>query len=202
MTRAFGKRIRVVVGRAGQEGVEIGGGLRISYKITKTDGAEPNVAQVSVWGLSQETAEATRERDTLIQVYAGYGEQEWLLFLGAVTRSATTRDGVETVTEIESGKASLGGAPLSKTLTGQQGLGDVLKIASDGLGALGVDVSQVEGVVNAPRGISLSGDPAAVLNKLTRANRLDWTIEDGIVRFIPRGSRATRRRCCSRQTRG
>jgi len=191
MARAFGKRIRVVVGRAGEQGVELGGGLRVSFAVNKNDGPEPNTAKVSVWGLSQETAERTRERDTLMQIYAGYGDQEWLVFLGAVTRSATTRDGVEVKTDLESGKPTVGGGALSVSLPGQQQLTDVLQIASKGLNALGVDTGDVSGVIRSPRGVTLAGDPAAVLNKLTRANGLDWTVEDGVVRFIRRGEPAS-----------
>lgn len=187
MTRAFSKVIRTVVGRAGEEGVELTNPLAQRFRVTLNDGPEPNAAQLTVWGLAQETAERTRERDTLLQIYAGYGETEWLLFLGALTRSATVRDGVDVTTELESGKATVGGSAVSQTLAGQQQLADVLEITSRGLNALGIDTSQVSGPINAPRGVSVAGDPATVLNRLTRANRLDWFVENGIVRFVPRG---------------
>lgn len=187
MTTYFNKRVRVVVGVAGQEGVELTG-LRVAFKVRKQDLSSPNTAEVSVWGLDQETRELTRIPNTLVQIFAGYGDLAPLIFLGAVTRSETQRDGVEVVTKLESGKPTPAVSPLGKTFSGQQVLKDMLGEAAGGLQAIGLDLDKVPDTpINAPRGVTLSGDPYKVLNRLTRANNLDWTIEDGIVRVLPRG---------------
>lgn len=187
MSRQFGRVARAIVGKPGQPGRLIDG-LRISFKVTKDDGSVPNTAEVKVWNLGPVSQAATREPNSIIQLFAGYGEQVPLLFLGAITGSKTESDGTDVITTIRSGKATTGTGALSQTFKGQQGLKDMLGKASEPLEALGLDLEAVTDTkINAPRGVVLSGDPTDVLNKLTRANNLDWFIEDGTVRVVPKG---------------
>lgn len=188
MSRAFDARIRVLIGPPGRPGRAIEG-LRIAFTVEKDDAPDvANRAEVKIYNLAKGSRDATREPNALIQVFAGYRDALNLVFLGAITRSVTDDDGTDIITTVTSERDTVGKGTLSTTLKGQQKLKDVLKAATAPLEAAGIDLSAVEdGVVNAPRGVVLSGPPGQVLNKLTRANNLDWFVEDGVVRVVPRG---------------
>lgn len=187
MSQIFNRTYRLVFGLAGQPGAQITG-LRVAFKVEKHDGASANTATIKVWNLSKTTRELAQQSNAIVQLFAGYGDNAPLIFLGAITRVTEEDDGVNSVTTIHSGKATTGAAPLSTTINGQAFARDVLGKAIEPLQAIGVDVTAVPNKpIAAPRGITLSGEPGAVLNKLTRANNLDWWIEDGVVTVAPRG---------------
>jgi len=188
MSRIFGRTYRLVIGKSGQRGVEITG-LRISFRVEKFDGSTPNVGEIKVWNLSQTTRALAREPDTLVQLYAGYQDVTPLIFLGAVTRVSVEDDGVDSVTTITSGKQTTQALPIAQSFKGQQKLGGLLTKVAERYAPEGVDLSAIQDIpASGPRGITLSGEPTDVLNKLTRANNLDWFIEDGIVKVVPRGA--------------
>lgn len=185
--RIIDRRIRVVVGKPGEQGFEITD-LRTSFKIKKNEGSKPNTAEITIYNLSRQSAEKTRGADLVVQVFAGYGDVTPLIFLGAVTRSATTNEGTETITKIESGKALVKTPPVAKTFKGTQKLTGILGAIAEPLEGIVTDLTGVPDVnVSAPRGIRLSGPIRKVLNKYTVANGLDWYIEDGVLRILARG---------------
>lgn len=195
MSTNFDRVVRAVISVGGAtQGVEING-LRISFTVTKDDLPYPSwpTAQIRIWGLSTTTQELTRQRNALIQLYAGYAGAVGLIFVGAITHSVTERDGVEVVTALESARPVPLVFNISRTLNTQAGLGlhDALRATVQGFGeGVTLDLSGVENTpLNTiyPRGVVLDGEPGPVLNRLTRANRLDWTIEDGVVRVLRRG---------------
>lgn len=185
--RIIDRRVRVVIGAPGEEGFEITD-LRCAFKIKKTDGSAPNYATLDIYNLSRQSAERTRAANQVVQIFAGYGEVTPLLFLGAITRSETTNEGTETITKIESGKALASTPPVSKTFKGPQKLEGVLGAIAEPLQGVITDFTGVPDVsVSAPRGVRLSGSPRKALNKYTAANGLEWYIEDGVLRVVPRG---------------
>lgn len=195
MSTNFDRVVRAVISVGGAtQGVEING-LRISFTVTKDDLPYPSwpTAQIRIWGLSTTTQELTRQRNALIQLYAGYAGAVGLIFVGAITHSVTERDGVEVVTALESARPVPLVFNISRTLSTQANLGlhDALRATVQGFGeGVTLDLSGVENTpLNTlyPRGVVLDGEPGPVLNRLTRANRLDWTIEDGVVRVLQRG---------------
>lgn len=195
MSENFDRVVRAVISIGGvTEGVEINA-LRMSFTITKDDLPYPSwpTASLRIWGLATSTQELTRQRNALVQIYAGYAGNVGLIFVGAITHSVTERDGVEVITTIESARPVPLVRNISRTLDAQAALGlhDALRAASSGFGeGIAVDLSAVEDTPLSnlyPRGVVLDGEPGPVLNRLTRANRLDWTIEDGVVRVLKRG---------------
>jgi hypothetical protein len=192
VSRQFLREVWAVVS-VGEQSVEIRN-LRVAFQITKDDLPWPavNTAQVRIWGLATTTQEVTRQRNAIIQVYGGYEGNTGLLFLGAITHSVTERDGSEVVTVIESNKPVPLVFNISRTLTlqGRLGLHDILRQAAAGYGPdVTVDLGGVEDVDVSqlyPRGVVLDGEPGPVLNRLTRANLVDWTLEDGVVRVLRR----------------
>lgn len=185
--RIEGRSIRVIIGAPGEDGFEVRD-LRIVFKVKKDDGAAPNYAEVNIYNLTRQSAERTRQPNQVIQLFAGYDGVEHLIFLGALTRSTTTHEGTERITKLESGKATQAPKPVSRTFKGPQKLDGILGEVAGSIEGLIVDTSLVPDVsISKPRGVRLNGSPRQILNKYTAANKLDWYIDDGVLRFVPRG---------------
>lgn len=188
MSAQFGGVVRAIIGRQGAQGRQIEG-LRIAFDVIKTDApSTPNTATIKFYNVGRATQAALREADSLVQLFAGYGDRVPLIFLGAITRVQVESDGTDIVATVHSGKSTTGTAPVNQAFSGQQTLKDMIGVAAAPLQALGIDTEAItDRPVQAPRGVRLSGEPGAVLNRLTRANDLDWFIDDGVVKVVPRG---------------
>lgn len=218
MTLQWIRTVRVVVGTPrATAAVQIGEGFRISFSVGKQDGGKANVCNVRIWGLSATTREQIRQTNSMIQLYAGYGEVVPLLYKGIITRVTIEQEAGELITVIEAKKDFLtisrspvtpdqaaaralwdqGAAYISRVFDGQTGVVDGLRvIAGDIKSALGEYADQVvedfERVAagepaRASRGVRLAGSPQQVLDTYARANNLDIWMEDGIIRAVPRG---------------
>lgn len=192
MTRQFRRYVRVVIGVPGEEGRAIEG-LRIGFEVIKQDGQALNTAKIKIWGASDDTVALASRRDASVQLIAGYGGVGGLLFLGTITRVISTRADAERILEIESGDGqAAAGKPAALTLGGGTSLKDTLGplagIAQIGLDLAGIDANAP---LQAPRGVSLSGPALGQVNRIAKLNKLDWTIEDNVLRLFKRGEAST-----------
>lgn len=201
MTVQIIRQMRMVIGPSGEPGREVAG-LRMTFDVTKQDGQFANIGKFSIYNADAETVAASRTRGSLVQCFAGYldgGPQ--LLYLGEITRSETTREGVDRVTKLECGD---GAGALKLSLTPRQITGGVdvltgLKAAAAPLEqALGkrINLSAVASALEGqpspfPRGLVLGGNAATSVNRICAAAKLDWMIEDGELVVMPRGQAVT-----------
>lgn len=219
MSVQFDRKVRVIVSKpGGAEGTQIGDGFRIAFEVAKKDGSSSNEAKIKVWGLSKPTIELIRQRNAVIQLYAGYGDVVPLIYKGIVTRVSVDFTNGEVICNIESKKnflsiprASgptaqeraaaqrlfrLGQNYIARVFTEQTPILDGLRVVVDDVKTiLGDYASEVvadlqkvpSGPARAPRGVALSGTPEQVLTGYTAANNLDWWMEDGVIRVVPKG---------------
>lgn len=188
MAELYDRRVITDLGVPGTDGVRLEG-LRTVFDVTKTDKEWTNTAKISIFNASADTAAQALQRDATVQLRAGYGDTLELLFLGAITRAEVKRERVERILEIESGDAQKARArSVAASLKGQVKVKDALGRVGEIMGLAGVDVDAIsDQVMETGRGLTLQGSAARVLNRLTRLNRLDWTIEDDVLVVVPRG---------------
>lgn len=165
MSQQWLRRVRVLIGTpSNDKAVQISESFRIAFEVSKKDGDKAYTCNVKIWGLSSTTIEQARVRNAMIQLYAGYGDVQSLLYKGIVTRVKTTYDGGEVICEIESTKSFItmsratltpeqraarqlwnqGQAYLSRVFSNQTGVIDGLRtISSDIKRAVGDYASQI-----------------------------------------------------------
>ena len=189
MTTLFGATAYLEIGRPGEPGRRLPG-LHTTFDFEKKDGAARNTARLLVTNPSIGTAALAQKDGAVAILYAGYGDDVGVCFVGEVTRATVTHQGPDRVLELESGDkivdhtASIQGALRSQSL----GLKDALGEVGKALGAVGVDVDAVEdSALSAGRGLVLQGSPRKQLRRLSRIRRFDWTMEDGELVIVPRG---------------
>lgn len=189
MTTLFGATAYLEVGRPGEPGKKLLG-LHTTFDFEKKDGAARNTARFSVTNPSIQTA-ALAQRDGAVAIlYAGYGDDVGVCYVGEVTRATVTHQGPDRVLELESGDKTSGhGQAVAKALKGQKlGLKDALGELGKGLDAVGLDIGALEEeALSLGRGLVLQGTPRKQLQRLSRIRRFDWTLEDGELVVVPRG---------------
>ena len=95
-------------GKMGSKGFEIGNihgatenTLHISFSVEKCDVESPNTAKVQVWNLSDEKLKILDGKDCIVELKAGYGNNNALILAGNITSVITTPENADRMTEIE-----------------------------------------------------------------------------------------------------
>ncbi|WP_454691123.1 phage protein [Achromobacter aloeverae] len=191
----FDRVYRLLVGKAGQKGVEINQPMRITFEIEKSAEEDPNDSKIRVYNLATATRKAMEQPDLRCLLYAGYAEEggPLLMMAGAVTFGYTFFDGPDVVTElsvkdgyveIRDTAVSLGYGPgaqasvIIRDIARQMGL--PLVMAAD------VPDRRWE------HGFSFYGAARAALHKVVQGTSLEWSIQNQQLQVIPR--RGTTRR--------
>lgn len=191
----FNRVYRLLVGKAGQTGVEITQPLRITFEIEKTTSEQPNPHKIRVYNLAAATRRAIEEPDLRCVLYAGYAEEHGpiLMAAGAITFAYTAYDGPDVFTELEvrdgyveirDTAVSLGYGPgarasvIVREIARQMGLPLILEDdAPDRTWA---------------HGFSFYGPARQALHKVVAGTGLEWSIQNQQLQVIARGG-TTRR---------
>jgi len=182
-------------------------GLRVAFKCEKSIESNPNVISIDVYNLSKESRSlleenAVKDLETgvtkiwsaktnppTIIFNAGYGENVKNLFVGDTARIVTKRVGADIITTIEAGDGedAFARSRLDKSFSPGATLGDVLGAVKN---AMGLDKGQEKGInLNDQflNGVTLSGSNRDHLNMIARRQKLEWSIQNGQLQFLPIG---------------
>ena len=157
--------------------IEIRPPLTLSFKVSRSTGADANTAKLTVYNLAERTRNRIyKDQHDIrnykgVELHAGYGTQGKtlpLIFKGNIKRAYSHRQGTEYLTEIEcydGGFAILNGST-SRTYAGgtsdRQIITDLFK---DLPGITSGAVGKFSGTL--PRGNAMSGSPAELLKSAT-----------------------------------
>ena len=172
-------------------------GLRVSFDVTKDDSPDPNHGTIRIYNLNpNQVHDIVGGGDWRVYLWAGYDTDDPpLLFVGDITKATTSREGADTITEIESGDGqdALSSTKMSKSFSTDidagSMLGEMAGSLAENLGMDGKSAEQrVSSSVNSlvpetpnpyPRGATFDGPASHSLSQALRANKLDFTIQDG-----------------------
>lgn len=191
----FDRVYRLLVGKKGtNQGLEITE-LRIQFEIQKTVKKNPNKSSIKIWNLKKDTRAKLEQPDTRCVLYAGYSEDAGplLLFQGDVTYAWSSIDGPDIITEFELGD----GSKEIRDTTISVGYNSNIKsktVLNDVAKQMGIPLTLPS---NAPErswqhGLSFYGSAAGLLDKVTQATGLEWSIQNGNLQVIESGGVTTR----------
>jgi len=170
--------------------------LRVSFKITKTLQKEPNVAEVTIWNLAQDSRSALQEKGILTEIEAGYFDNTSLIFKGDLDYGATTRDGADWITTLQSSDGSRQYRSSRINLSFDKGtaMGDALRTAAEAMGlGLGNITDELgkglprESATEFVKGLVLSGRAPEQFDKIVKRAGFNWSIQDGQVQITRAG---------------
>lgn len=180
----------MVIGSSGGKGVELSG-LRISFSIQKGATKSPNKCLVKVYNCKPETREKISIIGNVLVLKAGYEKDAGLitLFTGNVSRSLTTRQGPDWVTELEliDGLIEFRDSKTSFSFDAGAPVLQVLKSASSGLGLpVRVFPDGIESMTY-PEGFAFVGRSRDAMDKACQKAGLEWSIQNREVQIIKKG---------------
>lgn len=190
--RLFARRCTLDIGRE-ENSVQLQSafrvtGLRIAFKIRKSDKPEPNSSQIRVWNLSEQHRTAVELKGTRCVLSAGYPDSEAQIFSGNVHFAQSQKEGNDWLTTLELGDGQLKfkTARVGQYFPAGTKLLDVVlhvgqQLVSD-LGNLRERVSQLSEEFS--EGITIHGSAAETLTRLLRPHGISWSIQDGRIEAL------------------
>jgi hypothetical protein len=183
----FDRVYRLLVGKAGAQGIEVASPLRIQFQIEKNAAEEPNVHKIRVYNLKPDRRREFEAKDLRVRLYAGYAEEDGPLLLaaGAIVDAYSYHDGPDVITELQVADGyveirdtavSLGYAPGVSSAT----------ILRDVAGQMGLPLLLGEDVPERTwaNGFSFYGPARTALHKVTAGAGAEWSIQNQSLQVI------------------
>lgn len=164
--------------------------FRIAFNIELTSEGNANVGTISIYNLN-ETSRALIETDKVkMTLMAGYGPKPPVIFTGEVDgdRTKSEKNGPDIISTLESGdgRFSLKNVVINKTFAPGISLERVLEDVRKQMDIPG----DFKGIQSEKfiQGLSLSGSPKEILDKLTQKQDLEWSIQNGVLEIKKKGN--------------
>ncbi len=194
--RLFDRQARVTIGEGGGSGFEIGTPgangipLHVKFSFEKADVESPNTGKVTIWNLNKEHLAELEKQDCIVIVRAGYADNIMQAFAGTVTNASTSKEGADRMTEIELSSNMVELRDTSFSLSYAEGTKTEV-IYQEAAAKMGLPASFSPGALVHQTvlagGFSFVGGAKNLLNRLTRMDGINWTIQDGIIQFLKPG---------------
>ncbi|NJR73231.1 MAG: hypothetical protein HC773_05165 [Scytonema sp. CRU_2_7] len=162
--------------------------LRIVFNITKTEGKDPNTANIEIYNLSELTRNRIRDLGKQVTVFAGYKDENGpeLIFAGDITNISHSIVKPEVVTSIT---ANDGKTPVNKAklVISQNGVTSGRGILERVLGAfdIGNNLNQINFEnVYYQSGFSFAGSAKDALDKVTEFLDLSWSVQNNEIKLV------------------
>lgn len=171
--------------------------LDVAFRIERDLKPEPSTAEIDLYNLTPDHRKQLQElpEDARVTLEAGYESGTSVLFRGDLTSAVTMRDGTDLVTRVIAGDGSAARrtARVSQSFAPNTPLPSVMGAITD---AMGVDTGNVADIARAvldggrrllEGGLTLSGNAASELTRLTRSSGLEWSVQDGRLQLLREG---------------
>lgn len=186
--RLYGRSCTLDVGREDDNQVLLQNairirGLRVAFKVIKSDKPEPNASEIQIYNLSEWHRSQLELRDTRCLLSAGYIGNESLIFSGDVTHAMSTKQGEDWVTKLELGDGAVkySTARVNRFFGPGTSITEVAKSLAKELvsdpGNLLQRAQQLGETFSA--GLTVRGSAAGELTRLLEPYGLRWSIQDG-----------------------
>ena len=168
--------------------------LRIVFEAEKTSTSEANKATVKIYNLSKASRSRIRKKEQAIILNAGYTDIHSVAVSGVIHRIEHSRDGVDIVSmmEIRDGGLGLDAGEFRRSYpAGTQKstiIGDILATMPD-ISRGPMVATGISGATTS--NLHFSGASRAALDKLARAWRFEWSVQDGSAQFLDRSKAVT-----------
>lgn len=212
MANLYGRRCRVVISIPvasdyhstttdelevnGGEGGAGAQGLRVAFKIEKSDGKEPNNSEITLTNLSPDTRGRLQKKGVKVTVEAGYDATGVSrIFRGDVRSIDHVRNGSDWDTKIKCGDGERAWrfARVHESFAANTGAGDVLDYLANASGLqIGNSPSVVANLTTRyGHGYVVSGKWKDEMDKLVRSIGYTWSVQDETLQVLLPGQAST-----------
>ena len=189
---AFMRYVEVTVGPRNGNGFIING-LKISFRIEKTDSPEPNDCTIKIYNLSQDTSSQVSIAGNHIQLRAGYRDESiTAIFFGHVAEARRYREETDIVTElkVQDGREAIMGSQLSLSFAEDVA---VTTVVDEILNIIGLPHRGKENIPEGetyPSGFAHIGMATDALRKVLNRFDLSYTIQNEMIYILKEGEAA------------
>lgn len=171
-------------------------GLRVAFDIKKTDGKEPNEAQIIITNLSPDNRGRLQKKGVKITVEAGYEATGQSRIWRGDTRTVDhVRDGADWNTTIKcgDGERAYKNARVNESFAAGTGAGTVLQYLSEQSGLqIGNSPTVIANLTNRfDQGYVVSGRWRDEMDKLVRSIGYVWSVQDETLQVLLPGQSST-----------
>lgn len=187
--RNFDRQYRLAAGQAGGTGFEIGETsktqpvpLHVNFSLQKSDLETQNTGRVTVWNLNPSQLAVLNEKDCVVSLRAGYGNQLPLIFAGIVSYVCTSLDSADRKTEIEVIDNLVEVRDTYVTVS-YNGTVNWKTIFDDVAAQMGVAISYSYNAefVDIANGFSFVGLARDIMTKGCKCCNLSWSLQNGVM---------------------
>lgn len=156
--------------------------LHISFSVEKSNSESANTSKIQIWNLSKSSLAILDQKDAIVELKAGYDNNNALALVGNITSVITTSDNADRMTEIEvvDGRVALRDGTATISINGSVNCKDVYKRLADAMGASIVFAKDLS-FVTLPNGFSFVGQARTGLQKLAACCKHSWSIQNGVI---------------------
>lgn len=183
----FNRVYRLLVGRSGQQGIEITSPMRITFDVEKNAAEEPNVHTIRVYNLQADRRREFEEKDLRVRLYAGYAEEDGPLLMaaGAIVDAFSYVDGPNWITELRVADGYIEIRDTAVSLGYSEGVvsSAILRDVAAQMGLpllLGEDVPERSWT----NGFSFYGPARMALHKVVSGTGAEWSIQNQELQIV------------------
>ena len=185
----FDRQYRLAAGQAGGTGFEIGETsktqpvpIHVNFSFQKSDLETQNTGRVTVWNLNPSQLAVLNEKDCVVSLRAGYGNQLPLIFAGIVSYVCTSLDSADRKTEIEVIDNLVEVRDTYVTVS-YNGTVNWKTIFDDVAAQMGVAISYSYNAefVDISNGFSFVGLARDIMTKGCKCCNLSWSLQNGVM---------------------
>lgn len=182
MPRLFKRNAQIIIGKIGEEGVQIDG-IRFAFEIEMTDSKETNKGKISIYNLSEESVGLLEQKDASVIIKTGYDDEELsTLFIGNIVEFEHNFDNCDIITEIKlkDGYIPLTSRKLSLSFAAESTTKQIIDRIIAELNLTKGDYSALPSYVY-KQGFSFIGSPGTALDTVLARIDYEWTIVNNVL---------------------
>jgi hypothetical protein len=166
--------------------------LRIKFSVKMSGTATPNVADIRVYNLQEETAYAIKKEFTRVVLQGGYQSNFGVIFEGSIKQVLIGRESAtDTYLDIIAGDGDLAYnfAIVNRTLAAGSLVNDQINTAAAAMNSVDPNSKLLTPTnmppTQLPRGKVMYGSAAKYMKQAGKTSRHSWSIQNGQIQFVP-----------------
>lgn len=189
----FGRRANVLIKGPNSPQGRVLSGLRTVFSVTKSNDPTANAAEIIVYNMNQDSITFAKQTRSQIVLAVGYDEGMpttalKVIFSGDIYRQTTNKqdDGIVTKFENADSLRAFQDAKINRSYKGGTSVTQVLDHIVDAVGLIKGSIQGLSGK-QFSSGYSAFGDARAQLDVIAKKTDTIWSVQDGVLQFIPLG---------------
>jgi hypothetical protein len=183
------RKCTLIVSTASGNGLDLSN-LHIKFSVKRSDTMTPNIADILVYNLSDETAAQIKKEFTKVVLQAGYESNYGVIFQGNIKQVIIGRESAtDTFINIVAGDGdrAYNFSVVTATIAPGCAMADQFSAAIGAMSQKGVNAGFVEGLPTnqLPRGKVMYGNAKNYMRNLALSSGTNWSIQDESVNFVP-----------------